>query len=131
MKIKNKLLVWVIFSTVAGCKKPPTAIDVCHKFEAAGVAANCKVELPAGMWSDASEACMFDLVRVAGKGGGVYIYETDAKYESLLKSWDTPMMKAMGGPHRYGNAKRRIYTQFNQGAPIEDGAKAKAIIEDL
>lgn len=129
--MKN-LVAWMFVCVcVAGCGKPPTAMSTCHKLEAAGIASGCAAELPKGMWSDASEAVHFDLVNVPGKGGGVYAYDTDPKYESLEKSWDSPAMKAMGGPHRYGNKKRRIYTQFNDGASLEDGAKAKSIVEGL
>jgi hypothetical protein len=121
--------VLLVFTVLAACGKPPSAIEACHKLESAGVAANCRPDKPKGLGADASESAAFDLPSVPGHGGAVFRFETDEAYDSTVKSFDEA--KVLAGPHRYGNRTRHIFTQFNDGASMEVGAKAKAAIAAL
>lgn len=114
---------------LAGCSKPTTAMDVCHKLEAAGVAKNCHEGKPGGLAAAAVEDAEFDLVSVPGKGGGVYRFDRDDFYESTVTSFGAAAMLA--GPHRYGSKTARIFVQMNDGASLEVGKKAKAVVDGL
>jgi hypothetical protein len=84
---------------------------------------------PGGLGADAAEEVEFDLPSVPGHGGGVYRFDTEEAYDSTVKSFDDA--KVLAGPHRYGNKKARIFTQFNDGASMDVGAKAKATVQAL
>jgi hypothetical protein len=122
-------LVFLVPLLLAACGKPPTAMEACTKLEAVGVAAKCRPGKPGGLGANASEKADFDLPSVPDKGGAVYGFDTDEAYESTVKSFDGA--KVLAGPHRYGNEKRRIFVQFNDGASMDVGAKAKTAIADL
>lgn len=128
MNLRGACLVSAVLLLPA-CSKPPSAMEVCHKLEAGGVASACRTGKPMGLGSDASEEVEFDLPSVPGKGGAVYGFDSDEGYDSTVRSFDGA--KVLAGPHRYWNKKRRIFTQFNDGASMDVGAKAKAIISDL
>ena len=115
--------------TVAACSKPPTALEVCHKLEVAGVAANCRTEQASGIGAAASEKAAFDLPSVPGKGGQVLLFEKDSSYESTVETFTKGAMLA--GPHRYGSPKTRIFVQMNDGAAAVVGARAKAVVDAL
>lgn len=121
----------LLFVTVliAGCNHHVSALDACHKLEAAGVAKGCKESKPGGLGAAASEQAVFDLVNVPEKTGQVLMFETQSGYDQVVKQYEEAAMLA--GPHRYGSSKARIFVQMNEGASLEDGKKAKAIVEGL
>ena len=121
-----KAILAVFVLGLAACSKPPSAMEACHKLEAAAVASNCRMGKPGGLGADAAEEVEFDLSSVPGHGGGVYRFDNDEAYDSTVKSFDEA--KVVAGPHRYGNKKARIFTQFNDGASMDVGAKAKVTI---
>jgi hypothetical protein len=122
---------WILLAVplMVACGKPPTAMEACNKLTSAGVAANCQIDKPGGLGADASEKVAFELPSVPGKGGAVYRFDNDEAYDSTVKSFDDA--KVLAGPHRYGSRKARIFVQFNDGASMDVGAKAKATIADL
>lgn len=120
----------VVFAlTLASCSKPVTPMDACHKLETAGVASNCHEGKPHGLAADANADIEFDLPSVPGHGGAVFGFDSDEHYDSTVKSFDDA--KVIAGPHRYGNKKKRIFVQFNDGASMATGKTAKDVIDGL
>ena len=104
-------------------------MDACKKLEAAGVAANCREDLPGGLGAAAVEKALFDLPSVPGKGGQVLRFEKEAYYEQTVDAFAAAALLA--GPHRYGSKSKLIFVQMNDGAPLEVGKKAKEVVEGL
>jgi hypothetical protein len=125
----RKVIVIFAVALLPACAKPPTAMDACHKLETSGVAANCVTEKPAGLGANAIEVVHYDLPTVPGEGGAVWLFETDEKYDEMVKAFDDA--KVLAGPFRYGSKARRIFTQFNSGASMQLGEKAKATVKAL
>jgi hypothetical protein len=114
---------------LVACSKGPTAADVCKKLETDGVARGCKQDKPAMISARAKEKYAFDLVSVPGKTGQVLSFERGDDFAATEKAMREAGMLA--GPHRYGNAKARIFVQLNSDASLEVGNKTKAIVDAL
>ncbi len=119
----------ILALALAGCSKSTSAMDACHKLEAAGVAKGCHEDKPGGLASAATEAVSFDLVSVPGKTGGVYRFDRDDFYENTVSSCGAAAIFA--GPHCYGSKKARIFLQMNKDASLDVGKTTKAIVEGL
>ncbi|MFO0590324.1 MAG: hypothetical protein U0441_22470 [Polyangiaceae bacterium] len=113
----------------AGCGTTPAAQDVCAKLEAAGVARGCHEVKAEVINARARTKYDFDLVHVPGEGGAVLDFAKDDDYETTVKMYEAAAMFA--GPHRYGNAKARVFVQMNAGASLEEGKQVKALVEGL
>ncbi|MDC3985790.1 hypothetical protein [Polyangium jinanense] len=113
---------------LSACTKP-TAKEAADKLVAAGVLANCTQEPPRGLNARASEYWKCELPSVPGEGAGVMTFADDDAYQTTIKAFDGAAVLA--GPHRYGNARARVFVQMNQGASLEVGNKAKAIVDSL
>lgn len=120
--------VFVAFTLMA-CSKPVTAMQACEQLVKAGVGASCHSDTPSGLGGAALERVEFDLPSVAGEHGVVLLFQTDADYETTVASYQN--LAALSGPHRYGNAKRRIFVQENRGLSGELGMKTKAVVDAL
>jgi hypothetical protein len=114
---------------LVGCSKPVTSMDVCGKLVQAGVAASCREKKPEGLGAAAVEAADFDLPSVAGKTGQVLRFEKAVYYQNTYDAFAAAALLA--GPHRYGSEKRLIFVQMNSGASLEDGKRAKGVIDSL
>lgn len=125
----NRIVIALLVVGALGCGKKPTAMAVCKQIEAAGVGTGCKEDKPGGLGAAASEKAVFDLPTVPGKGGAVYAFPNDDAFEATEKAFEGAAMLA--GPHRYGSKKARIFVQMNEGADLEVGKKAKAVVEGL
>jgi hypothetical protein len=112
-----------------GCSKPPSALDVCHQLETAGVAAGCKEDKPGGLGAAAVEAAAFDLPSVPGKSGQVLRFDRDEFFSATEDAFGKAAILA--GPHRYGSKKARIFVQMNEGASLEVGKRTKAVVDAL
>lgn len=123
------VLTLAVSGALGACSKSPSALDVCHKLEAAGVAAGCKTEAATGLGVAAAEKAAFDLPSVPGKTGQVLRFEKDEQYQGTVDSF--AKLGGLAGPHRYGSPKTRIFVQMNDGASAEVGAKAKSVVEAL
>lgn len=134
MKTKNALVIAAVSLTLMiGCSKPK-ATDVCHEIEKSSVGANCRAGTPGGVNATASERIDFDLPSVKGKDGkpeegSVFSFANDEAYTSTERAYAG--LAALAGPHRYGNAKARIFVQMNSGLSAENGQKVKAIVDGL
>lgn len=107
----------------------PTAMQVCLKLIDAGVARGCAPGKPGGLGGGAVEQVVFDLPSVPGKTAQILRYDRDDAFEQADKAFLAAVLFV--GPHRYGNAKARIFLQMNEGASMEVGQKAKAVIDGL
>jgi hypothetical protein len=125
--MKKFFLAGLIF--LVGCSRSVSALDVCHRLEAEGVARNCREDKPGGLASAAVEAAWFDLPSVKGKTGVVYRFDRADAYENTVAAFVAVAMLA--GPHRYGSAKAQIFVQMNEGAPLYVGREAKAVVDGL
>lgn len=114
---------------LGGCSKPTTAMDACRALEKAGVAANCREDKPGGLGAAAVENAQFDLPSVQGKTGQVMRFDR----EDAFTQTETAFMNAalLAGPHRYGNKKKMIFVQINEGLSLELGKSAKAAVDSL
>lgn len=107
----------------------PTAKAACEKLVAAGIGTNCKEVSPKGLSAKATSKYDFDLVAPKGEQGAVMSFESADDYKSTSEAYKAAALLA--GPHRYGNEKALIFMQMNDGASLDDGKKAKAVIEGL
>lgn len=133
MRIPALLLASV---ALLGCDKissavapKPTAKEVCEKLVAAGLGSNCKEVVPGGVNARASSKWDFDLKSPPGKGAGVMSFADADAYKNAVAAYEATAFFA--GAHRYGNEKALIFVQMNSGASLEDGKKAKAIVDGL
>lgn len=126
--MKKALLVASLL-LAAGCAKTPSAADVCAKLVADGIASNCKEAKPVMISARAKTRVDFDLVHNAGKGGSVLDFAAADDYDATEKAYAAAAMLA--GPHRYGNAKARVFVQMASEASLDDGKKAKAVVDAL
>ena len=127
--MRRIMLILVSLTAAVACGKQPTGLEVCHKLEAAGVAAGCKTEQASGLGAAAAEKAAFDLPSVPGKTGQVLRFEKDEQYEATVNAFSGAAVLA--GPHRYGSPKTRIFVQLNDKASGEVGARAKAVVDAL
>jgi hypothetical protein len=121
----------IVFGAVSllGCNKSVTSMDVCGKLVQAGVAAACREKKPEGLGAAAIEAADFDLPSVPGKTGQILRFEKSDYYQKTYDAFAAAALLA--GPHRYGSEKKLIFVQMNSGASLEDGKRAKAVIDSL
>jgi hypothetical protein len=117
---------------LSGCgllSSKPTAMSVCKKLEEAKVASNCREDKPMGVGAAAVEKAAFDLPSVPGKTGQVLRFDKADAYKQTEDIFTKTAMLA--GPHRYGNADKLILMQMNDGASLDVGKQAKAVIDGL
>ena len=116
---------------LAACNKAQvTALEVCAKLTAQGVASGCKDGGPSeGIAAAASERAVFDLPSVPGETGQVLRFGKSSDYDATLKAFDA--MAALAGRHRYGSERALIFVQLNSKASTEVGAKASAVVGAL
>jgi hypothetical protein len=124
-----KVVLVVALGMLAGCSKPLSAMDACRKLEQAGVAAGCREDKPEGLGASAIEKATFDLPSVPGKGGQVLRFGSDEAFRTTSAGFEK--LALFAGPHRYGSPGTRIFVQFNNGASLEVGKKARSVIEGL
>lgn len=127
-KIETVLTIGALLGATA-CAKTPTAADVCKKLESDGIAKACKPDKPAMISGRAKEKYAFDLASVPGKTGQVLSFDRDDDFTATETAFREAGMLA--GPHRYGNAKARIFVQLNDQASPEVGQKTKAVVNGL
>ena len=107
----------------------PSALDVCQKLVDAKLAESCESDSPAGLGAAASQMAAAKLVAPAGKKAQVLVFDSADAYEKTVKAFEGAAMLA--GPHRYGNASKRVFVQANDGMSKDDGEKLRAIVEAL
>lgn len=127
--MKTTIVVTVMLTVLVGCAKKPTAMEACKKLEIAGVASGCHESKPEGLGSAAVERAEFSLPTVPDKGGSVYRFDKEDTYTSTVTAFEKVAMLA--GPHRYGSAKTLLFLQMNEGASLEVGKRAKAVMDAL
>ena len=126
----NLVLMIAVAVVVAACgSSKPTAMAVCKKLEAEGVASNCREDKPGGLGAAAVERAQFDLPSVPGEGGAIMRFDREEFYSSTEDAFGKAAMLA--GPHRYGSKKALIFVQMNEGASLDVGKKTKAVVEAL
>ncbi len=107
----------------------PSAKEACEKLVAAGLGSGCKEVKPEGVNVRCASKYDFDLKAPAGKGAGVMSFANAEDYKFTVDLYTSTAMIA--GPHRYGNEKALVFVQMNRDASLEDGKKAKAVIDAL
>jgi hypothetical protein len=112
----TKLMTIALASIIvlSACSSKPTAASVCTKLEAAGVAKNCRPEVPKVINARASEEAVFDLPAPAGKTGHVLAFAKAEDYAATVKAYEAAALLA--GSHRYGSEKALIFVQLNSDA---------------
>lgn len=121
------MVVGLVF--LACSAKKPSAMDVCKKLEADGVAAKCAADTPGGIGAAAKERVTFELPSVPGESGQVLSFEREDFYDSTEKAFAAAA--ALAGRHQYGSKKALIFVQLNSETGADVGAKAKAIVDGL
>jgi|SRR6185436_12141694 len=127
--MKTTSVVLALLFAASCSKDAPTAMGVCQKIEAAGVAKNCKESKPGGLGAAAIERADFDLPSVAGKTGSVLRFDRESTYTSTEEAYAKAAMLA--GPHRYGSKKSLIFVQMNEGLGLPEGKKVKELVDSL
>lgn len=128
----RRIVIVCTWLSLSGCGllgSKPSAMDVCKKLEVAKVASGCREDKPIGVGAAAAEKVAFDLPSVPGKGGQVLRFDKPETYKQTADTFEKTALLA--GPHRYGNEGKLIFVQFNDGASLDIGKQAKAIVEGL
>jgi hypothetical protein len=102
---------------------------VCQKLVEAGLAESCESDSPAGLGAAASGMAVAKLTKPAGERAQVLVFDSADAYEKTEKAFDDAA--ALAGPHRYGNASKRVFVQANEGLSKADGKKLRGIVEAL
>ncbi len=134
-----RLPIAVVFAALLACKRGapsapagPSAGDVCHKLEAAGVAAKCQTASRGDLGAiarKASEYVTFDLPSAPGKAGKVLLFRNAADHAEAIQGFEAASF--LVGPHRYGSSKALIYVELNKAATADAGTKAAAVVAGL
>lgn len=114
---------------IVGCSAKPSAVEVCGKLEAAGVARGCRADAPGGIGAAARDRAVFDLPSPAGATGQVLTFGKASDYTATVQAFDAAAVLA--GRHRYGSESARVFVQMNAEASEELGAKARAVVSGL
>lgn len=127
--MRAAVMVVVGMALLACSARKPSAMEVCKKLEAEGIAAKCVTDAPGGIGAAAKERVAFDLPSVPGSGGQVLAFEREDFYDSTEKAFAAAA--ALAGRHQYGSKKALIFVQLNSETSNDVGAKAKAIVDGL
>ncbi len=112
-----------------GCARRPSALDVCQKLHAAGVASDCQNVPPTGLGAAATESVAFELTELPEHDGTVYRFENAVAYDKTVDAFAAAV--ALTGPNRYGSRKALIFVQVNSDAPSDIAANVKRLVEGL
>jgi hypothetical protein len=99
----------------------PGTMAVCEDLRAAGVAAECKPDTPAGPVAGAVEATRFSLASAPGRAGQVLRFESSAVYDRAMKAVQDAAL--LVGTHRYASSRALVFVQI--GADVSDDVDAK------
>lgn len=122
---------WFILGAfvLAGCGKSVSAKEACEKFTGAGLGSGCQEEKPGGLGAAASQKYAYNLKEPTGKTCGVYSFKDQESYEATVKSFAA--MAMLAGPHRYGNPKKLVFVQCNDGMPDAVGKELEKAVNSL
>jgi len=123
------IITLVCLSLAACAGADNSALGVCNKLQANGIAANCRAEKPSGLGIAAVEKVSFELPSVPGKTGQVLKFNKAIDYESTVRAFDSVALLA--GPHRYGAEKALIFVQLNASAPADVGVNTNELLKKL
>ena len=126
MKAFSVLVLFIALS-FGGCRKPPSAMDVCLRLEKEQLATQCTVGQVGGLGSAAREHVDFDLPSNPGHKGQVLAFNELSDLQATDHAYEA--MAALAGRHRYASSKARIFVQLNAQTPEEAGQRIKKIIE--
>lgn len=102
------------------------AKSICESLTSQGFGTNCKEDKPSGLGAAAWQNYVFDLPEPKGKTCQILTFKTDADYQATVKAFDGAA--TLAGPHRYGNAKARVFVQCNSGMPRDAGGKLEQAV---
>jgi hypothetical protein len=106
-----------------------SAKAICEALTSKGFGTNCTEDKPGGLGAAAWERYAFDLPDPKGKTCQILTFKTDADFQATLKAFDGAA--ALAGPHRYGNAKARVFVQCNSDMPRDAGSKLEQAVAEL
>lgn len=106
-----------------------SASDACESLTGQGFGSDCTKDEPGGIGAAAWEKYNFDLEEPKGKKCQVLSFKDAEGYDATVKAFGGAA--ALVGPHRYGNAKRRIFVQCNSDMPRDQGTKLEAAVSAL
>jgi hypothetical protein len=116
-------------ATLVACSGQPSAMSVCKKLEAEGVATNCRVGQKSGAAAVAKERVEFDVPKVGGKPGEVLVFAEEREYLITVSTYNR--IGAYNGLNRFGSRDRLVFTAFSEHAAPELAEKAQKVIEAL
>lgn len=112
---------------VVACRRPsPSAVAVCEKLVAAGVASNCEEEgFSEGLDAAASSRARFDLPTVPGKSGQVLTFARSVDYAATAKAFNRATVR------HYGSERALVFVQLSSEAPADVAAATAAVVKAL
>jgi len=90
---------------------------------------SCRPKDPSPLQAQARSFYQFDLANVPGEGGSVLDFENSARLAETYDAYDE--LRFLAGPHVYQSKAALILVQFNEGAPENDGIRARKILAQL
>jgi hypothetical protein len=117
----------VLVCLLVACAAKPSAMSVCTKLGAAGVATECKSESPSGLGAAARERVVFNIP--GGATGQVLAFDKSSDYDATVKAFDAAA--TLAGRHRYGSASALVFVQLNAETAQSLGTNAKLVVEEL
>jgi hypothetical protein len=121
---------WCVGAILVGCSGQPSALEVCKKLEAAGIAENCREGQKYGASAIAKEKAEFDLPKIpTNRPSEVLTFNQDREFLNTVKTYNE--FGTHNGMHRYGNSNRRVFVAIHEDAPAELADKAEKIVDGL
>jgi len=119
-----------VVAILPGCGGQPSAMEVCKKLEAAGIAENCREGQKTGASAIAKEKAEFDVPKLAAnRPSEVLTFNQDREFLNTVKTYNE--LGTHNGMHRYGNANRRVFVAIHEDAAAELADKAQKIVDEL
>jgi len=111
------------------CSSHPSAMDVCRKLEAAGVASGCKEGNATGVYSAAKQVAEFEVVGLTGLKGFALTFAQSATYDNTVRSYTE--LGSRSADHRAGNRKRLVFVTLPEQASADLSEKAEKVVGEL
>lgn len=110
-------------ATAPTVKDGKSSLDVCHKLEAAGVAAKCRA-------GTAGESSQFDIASLPGKTGSVVRLPDDAMYGKYLAGATASPATSPLRPF-FGSSSARAVVHLSRGVSPDTEKKTKATVDAI
>lgn len=125
----SSFLAIAVLLGLSACGGGPTAMDVCKKLEAGGVAKDCQEAQPTGFNASAEQVASFEVSGLSGRTGVVLKFSSTNTYDATSRTYT--QMGALNAEHRFGQRDRLFFVSLNEKTSQAVADKAKGIVDGL